>query len=313
MPVMADHRLTAATLERARKMKKLSFDFQCPAISKLIFQDQEAVLTIIQRPMLSRRSALALLAAPGAAAFAGGANSAPLSPADLGGDVCFITPQSIEGPFYFNPALVRAAIAEDRIGVPLRVKLRVIEGGTCMPIAKARVDLWHSDCVGLYSGYRGQGDKTDISTVGKTFLRGTQFTDEGGWVNFETIYPGWYAGRTTHMHFKVFLEERNVLMGQMYFPDAINEYLYQNVAAYKDRPGVRDSYNATDRFGNFGDPGRLTYSTVKEERDRYVASLVLGVDRNVIAKASFPPLSGSRLGPQRSPEERAILSIPGRR
>jgi protocatechuate 3,4-dioxygenase beta subunit len=268
---------------------------------------------IILRPTLTRRAALTLMAASGLAALGGSAESAPLTGSDLGGDVCFITPQSIEGPFYFNPALVRAAIAEDRIGVPLRVKMRVIEGSTCAPIAKARVDLWHSDCIGVYSGYPGQGDKADISTVGKTFLRGTQFTDEGGWVSFETIYPGWYAGRATHTHFKVFLEERNVLMGQMYFPDAINEYLYQNVAIYKDRSSVRDAYNATDRFGNFNDPNRLSYCTIKEERDRYVASLVLGVDRNVVAQASRPPPRANRLDPQRSPEERAILAIPGQR
>ena len=270
-------------------------------------------MKIIAPHVFSRRTALALMAAPYLPLLANRAQAAPLTASDIGSDVCFLTPQSIEGPFYFNPALVRGEIAEDRVGVPLRVNLRVIEGSTCESVAKARVDLWHSDAIGVYSGYTGQGDKADISTVGKTFLRGTQFTDEGGWVSFDTIYPGWYAGRATHIHFKVFLEERNVLMGQMYFPDAINEYIYQNVGSYRDRPGVRDAYNATDRFANFNDPDRRSFCTVKEERDRYAASLVLGVDRPTIAQASRPPPRTSRLDPQRSPEERAILSIPGQR
>lgn len=36
-----------------------------------------------------------------------------------------------------------------------------------------------------------------------TWLRGTQQTDEDGMVEFETIVPGWYAGRTAHIHLKV--------------------------------------------------------------------------------------------------------------
>jgi hypothetical protein len=95
------------------------------------------------------------------------------SPADKGAfrDVCFLTPQSIEGPYYLDPRLVRAEIAEDRPGVPLRVDLRVIEGDTCEPSAGARVDIWHADAQGIYSGYEGQGDKQTLSTVGQKFLR----------------------------------------------------------------------------------------------------------------------------------------------
>ncbi|MGE7157141.1 hypothetical protein ACQKJ1_25815 [Methylorubrum rhodesianum] len=83
----------------------------------------------------------------------------------------------------------------------MRLRLRVIEAGPCTPVAGARVDVWHSDARGLYSGYPGQGDDRAVDTSGQTFLRGTQMTDEGGWVSFETIYPGWYAGRATHIHF----------------------------------------------------------------------------------------------------------------
>src|ERR1700748_1057872 len=72
-------------------------------------------------------------------------------------DVCFLTPQSIEGPFYLDPRLGRAEIAGGRAGAPLRVDLRVIDGATCKPSERARVDIWHADSKGIYSGYEGQG------------------------------------------------------------------------------------------------------------------------------------------------------------
>jgi protocatechuate 3,4-dioxygenase beta subunit len=260
-------------------------------------------------PMLSRRAAFAALSVPAASAFAGAARAASL--ADAGGlrDVCFLTPQSIEGPFYLDPRLVRAEIAEGRAGVPLRVDLRVIDGATCKPSERARVDIWHADAQGIYSGYEGQGDKQDLSTVGQTFLRGTQFTDSKGAVSFKTIYPGWYEGRATHIHFKVLLKDRNVLTGQMYFPDAVNEFIYANIAAYADRLKPRAIVNANDRFANFHDPKRLSFCAIKEERDCYAVSLVLGVDRFAVAKAERPAREGN--GAEQPVVERVRMLIPG--
>jgi len=180
---------------------------------------------MLRNPVLSRRAAFAALSVPAVSALASAARAAPLGDASGFRDVCFLTPQSIEGPFYLDPRLVRAQIAEGRTGVPLRVDLRVIDGATCKPSERARVDIWHADAQGIYSGYQGQGDKQDISTVGQKFLRGTQITNSEGAVRFETIYPGWYTGRATHIHFKVLLDDRNVLTGQMYFPDAVNEFI----------------------------------------------------------------------------------------
>jgi protocatechuate 3,4-dioxygenase beta subunit len=260
-------------------------------------------------PMLSRRAAFAALSVPAVSALTGAARAAPLADAGEFRDVCFLTPQSIEGPFYLDPRLVRTEIAEGRAGVPLRVDLRVIDGATCKPSERARVDIWHADAQGIYSGYEGQSDRQNLSTVGQKFLRGTQFTDGKGAVSFKTIYPGWYEGRATHIHFKVLLKDRNVLTGQMYFPDAVNEFIYANIPAYADRLKPRAVVNANDRFANFHDPKRLSFCAIKEERDCYAVSLVLGVDRFAVAKAERPAREGS--APQQPAIERVRMLIPG--
>ena len=235
---------------------------------------------------ISRRGALAGLA--GSAALLGTGTgvsaaapdtsaAAPLSAGASAHGVCHMTPRMVEGPFYFDPALVRRDIAEGRAGVPLRVVVQITDGATCQPIPGARVDLWHCDATGQYSGYDGQGDDRSISTKGETFLRGTQTTNATGDVEFMTIYPGWYRGRTTHIHFKVLLDEKSMLTGQMYFPDALSEYIFTNISPYTERTAKRDTLNSTDWIAA-ADGDHITYVSVREEADAYVATLVIGVD-----------------------------------
>lgn len=66
-----------------------------------------------------------------------------------------------------------------------------------------------------------------------TFLRGIQITDRKGAVHFETIVPGFYMGRTNHVHFKVrlgghpddgngrqtYAAGHTAHIGQMFFPE----------------------------------------------------------------------------------------------
>ena len=127
----------------------------------------------------------------------------------LNSGVCLLTPEVTEGPFYFDPRLLRPNIAEGKQGVPITLLLQIVDAG-CKPLNGARVDIWHCDATGVYSNYSGQGDDPEhqISTEGQSFLRGTQLADPRGVVRFQSIYPGWYPGRTTHIHFKVFIDSR---------------------------------------------------------------------------------------------------------
>lgn len=190
--------------------------------------------------------------------------------------VCSITPEVTEGPYYFDPALERSDIAEGREGVGLTVRLQVVDEA-CSPIEGARVDLWHCDAQGHYSGYPGQGDNRDVDTTGQKFLRGWQRTDKNGIVAFQTIYPGWYRGRTTHIHFKAFPREGLVMTGQMFFPDDLSEHIFSTAAPYNQRTEERDTMNADD--GILHRAGLGVQSAVREAASVYEALMIVAVKR----------------------------------
>ncbi|MER9557298.1 MULTISPECIES: intradiol ring-cleavage dioxygenase [unclassified Mesorhizobium] len=230
---------------------------------------------------LSRRQALGLVAVTAGGIFlpagarAGKVSSyAGLALFEAGAGVCTITPEVTEGPFYFDPKLERADITEGKKGIALNVRLQIVDAA-CRPLPGARVDIWHCDAQGAYSGYPGQGDGQNIDTSGQSFLRGWQRTDESGIASFATIYPGWYRGRTTHIHFKIFPDDRSVMTGQMFFPDSLSEQIFATVAPYKDRPGKRDTSNARDGIARQAGP--LSQAALREMADAYQALMVVAV------------------------------------
>jgi protocatechuate 3,4-dioxygenase beta subunit len=237
---------------------------------------------------LSRREALRKLIAGTAGvslASAAKADTAPApspqTPAAQPTGACVLTPQAMEGPFYFDPALVRPDITDGRPGAPLDLTLRIIEHGPCTPIPNARVDIWHADARGIYSGYDGQGDDGRASAKGEKYLRGTQITDADGRVTFRSVYPGWYPGRTPHIHIKVFLDKLTVLTGQVYFPDDVSARIYRDRAPYNARP-VADTTNARDFLFKAGERegGGIVLATEEKDGGPVTASLLIAVDRS---------------------------------
>jgi protocatechuate 3,4-dioxygenase beta subunit len=235
--------------------------------------------------MLSRRSALkglfggtagTLAAQPAAAQEAAG----PVAPAAQPQGICVLFPQAVEGPYYFDPGLVREDITEGRPGAAIKLVLDVIEYGSCQPIANVRVDVWHADAGGIYSGYAGQGDDRSISTKGEKYLRGTQTTNAQGRVTFATVYPGWYPGRTPHIHIKALLDAKEMLTGQVYFPDALSQRIYHEREPYKSRPDA-DTTNAGDFIFRQGErEGGGTVLAIAETPELITASLIIAVDRS---------------------------------
>jgi protocatechuate 3,4-dioxygenase beta subunit len=112
-------------------------------------------------------------------------------------------------------------------------------------------------------------------TVGETFLRGIQRTDRNGLALFRTIYPGWYPGRTVHVHLKVYLGGQTVHTGQLFFPDTLTDAVYTG-SPYSQRPG-RDTRNATDSI--FRNGGRRSLLKLARSGSGYVGSITMGVMR----------------------------------
>lgn len=247
-------------------------------------------------PVLSRRLALGGavlggLGLAGAAAARRGQEPEPSSgPAQTG--MCVVTPQVTQGPYWIDPKLERSDITEGRPGVPLALAITVLDAATCRPFERARVDIWQCDAQGVYSGFANQPGYG--STEGQTFLRGHVFTDAAGVARFTTIYPGWYSGRTTHIHVKVFLDdggEANLLTCQLFFPDALSEFIFANDPNYR-RDQARDTLNRHDGiaqeqgYGNFG--------AISEQADHYAMTVTLGVDRTARSREERmgPPPGG---------------------
>jgi protocatechuate 3,4-dioxygenase beta subunit len=157
---------------------------------------------------------------------------------------CTLMPSQTEGPFYIDPALLRRDITDGLAGLPLILNLRVVQSPSCTPVKDAIVDIWHADSAGIYSGFTGQLNGIDSS--GQNFLRGIQVTDANGNATFCTVYPGWYPGRTAHIHVKVLLANRTAVTSQLYFDDAVSDEVYASIEPYAVRGNSGRTRNAND-------------------------------------------------------------------
>jgi protocatechuate 3,4-dioxygenase beta subunit len=220
---------------------------------------------------LTRRDSLLRLAglvagAMGATAL--GSEEAGAGPAAVasGAVSCILTPELTEGPYYIAGEKVRRDITEGRPGVPLALRTTVVDASSCKPIKGAAVDIWHCDAGGVYSGF-GSGAGS------KTFMRGIQRTDSTGLALFKTVYPGWYPGRTVHIHVKVHVGGNVVHTGQLFFPDSVTDRVYAR-SPYSSR-GSRDMRNANDSI--YVNGGRKALVTVAKSGSGYVGRITMGV------------------------------------
>jgi protocatechuate 3,4-dioxygenase beta subunit len=181
---------------------------------------------------------------------------------------CVLAPEQTQGPYYVAGAKTRRNITEGRPGTPLTLRTTVVDAATCKPIKGAAVDVWHADASGAYSGVQ--------QNVGETFMRGIQRTAANGLATFKSVYPGWYPGRTVHIHVIVHIGGNVVHTGQLYFPDAVTDAAYKK-APYSSR-GARGTRNANDSVYRNG--GKKSLLTVRKDAGGgYVASITMGVHR----------------------------------
>jgi protocatechuate 3,4-dioxygenase beta subunit len=207
-------------------------------------------------------------------------------PSSASAAACVLSPEQTEGPYYIAREKVRSNITEGHPGAPLRLRLAVQDAATCKPIKGAAVDIWHCDAGGAYSGFEAASGGAPGAGGGPTdkhtFLRGIQFTNSKGIAQFHSIYPGWYRGRTVHIHIKVHLDRAVVghvaHTGQLYFSDALTAKVYRS-SPYKARAAQRDTFNSTD--GIYSNGGRQSTLSVRQDgHGGFVGTITLGVHRS---------------------------------
>ena len=212
---------------------------------------------------------------------------------------CLLMTEKTAGPFPLDEQFDRRDITEGSEGHPLRLGLRVLDEG-CAAISGAKVEIWHCDALGSYSGFEsasasanapqnlrgaagagtqagpggtgggGAGGGGAARTDDETYLRGAQVTDANGVVEFLTVYPGWYTGRAVHVHLKVHLGGTTALTSQLYFPDDVNDRAHA-VAPYATHAGSRTT-NDVDLIFHADNQ-----SAVAETTEGWAAALTIGL------------------------------------
>lgn len=197
--------------------------------------------------------------------------------AESGNATCQVTPEETAGPYPDKLGMLqdskyfRSDVTEGKAGVPLTLTLTVSNtNGSCAPLADADIEIWHCDAGGNYSEYTQPG----YDGTGQTFLRGIQTTDANGQVTFKTIYPGWYSGRVTHIHFQVYVSGKAVKTSQIAFDESITSAVY-DTADYSTH-GQSPMTNAEDMVFSDGDEYELA-SLTGDTKSGYVATLAVGV------------------------------------
>ncbi len=218
-------------------------------------RDEGDVMKTGDGPLLSRRDLL----------IKGGKGAMALAAFGLTGPTIFaantavnrlnvVTPGVTEGPYWVEELLVRTDIRLDPVtgilqpGFPLKLDFVIwqyLANGRLLPLPRAIVDVWHANSLGVYSDEQVEG------TLGEKFLRGTQISNAGGGVTFTTVYPGWYSGRTPHVHFRVRVLNplTNLVaynfVSQVFFNEAFTNAVFSSIYPYNIR-STRDTLNASD-------------------------------------------------------------------
>jgi len=218
---------------------------------------------------IGRKRALQLLGIAGSGSLlarCGGGGSSGAAPAaaaattvaaTASSSACAVTPEGEIGPYFaddsaagFNRSNILANIdgTSPQAGVALALSLTVRDSQkSCAAVVGSQVDIWHCNAAGVYS------DEGVENTSGLTWLRGYQVTDANGAVTFATIVPGWYPGRTTHIHLRVrssYSAASSTSDGtnttQLFFPQSLADALSASAAPYSSH-GTNSTTNAGDR------------------------------------------------------------------
>jgi protocatechuate 3,4-dioxygenase beta subunit len=248
---------------------------------------------------------------------------------------CTLTPEEEEGPYYIDDEKLRSNIIEGRPGVPLTLRLALVDSRSCAPLENAALDIWHCDALGVYSGFTtgspgGRGGPPpgpppfgpgpfgrgpmgapphSRQTDARRFLRGVQVTGKEGVAAFATLYPGWYEGRAIHIHVKVHVNNHVSHTGQLFFPEDITADIAR-LEPYARRLNVERTLQSEDHVftDQHGSASILKLARLKNgsNADGFVATITLAIN----PEATPDPVNGFGRPGQRGPRPAGFASAP---
>jgi len=212
---------------------------------------------------------------------------------------CTLTAEQEEGPYYIDYETMRQDISEGKPGVPLKLRIALVDANRCSPLENAAVDIWHCDAVGVYSGFTAEGGgrggpgrgpggpggpppgRGNRQTDATRFLRGVQVSDTQGLVEFGTLYPGWYEGRTIHIHLKVHLNGHVSHTGQVFLPEDLTEQIAK-LEPYAKHSNVHrttqsEDHVFTSQHGS-GSIASMTRLRNGSNEDGFLATVTVAID-----------------------------------
>lgn len=240
-------------------------------------------------------------------------------------NMCRLTAEQEEGPYYIEGEALRSNVTEDRPGVPLILRVQLFDIKRCAPLQNASMEIWSCDAMGEYAGFDAMNfgappglppdgipphDRPDHGPEGKhpgppphhaasndkTFLHGRQNTDEEGKLEFTTIYPGCYEGRVNHIHVRVRIngdEEakgRIVHTGQIFFQEAVTDAI-MHLPPYTEHKVKRTRAKDDHIFMN--EHGEAAIADLQAVRPGsiahgFIAMIQYGIDPDAKPVASSP-------------------------
>jgi protocatechuate 3,4-dioxygenase beta subunit len=198
------------------------------------------------------------------------------------GGTCAASPEGEIGPYFaddsasgFERSNVLSNLdgTDTQPGVPLTLSFSIYDAKNgCAAMAGAQVDIWHCNASGVYS------DIATEQTSTQQWLRGYQISDANGNVTFMTIIPGWYQGRTTHIHVRVrssYSDASSTTDGsnttQVFFPQALVDMLATSLSPY-NAEGTNPTTNASDRVYSQETKGETLMALAGDVTNGYVAT-----------------------------------------
>lgn len=191
----------------------------------------------------------------GSTTYAGSTSSAVTVTVTASTTSCSESLEGEEGPYFvddsatgYNRSNILSNLdgTDTQTGVAFTMTLYVYDTeNSCAAMQGVQVDIWHCNASGIYSA------ESSESTSSESWLRGYQLTDLNGMVQFVTIIPGWYEGRTTHIHLRLrstynssSSDGTNTM--QFFFDQTLIDTLATSVSPYSSE-GTNPTTNASDR------------------------------------------------------------------